>query len=63
MRLTAGGTLSVGGFGNTTYRYGAQVDNVEEIDVFAGNGDIVTCSLIRIPSFSQWRSPAWGSAE
>jgi FAD/FMN-containing dehydrogenase len=44
MRLTAGGTLSVGGFGNTSYRYGAQVDNVEELEVVTGAGDVVRCS-------------------
>lgn len=44
MRLTAGGTLSVGGFGNTSYRYGAQVDNVEELEVVTGAGDVVKCS-------------------
>jgi FAD/FMN-containing dehydrogenase len=33
MMLTVGGTLSVGGTGETSYRFGAQVDNVLELDV------------------------------
>jgi cytokinin dehydrogenase len=44
MRLTAGGTLSVGGFGNTSHHYGAQIDNVEELEVVTGSGDVVKCS-------------------
>ncbi|HYL56648.1 MAG TPA: FAD-binding protein [Gemmatimonadales bacterium] len=44
MALTVGGTLSVGGIGNTSHRYGAQVDNVLELDVVTGDGRLVTCS-------------------
>jgi cytokinin dehydrogenase len=44
MMLTVGGTLSVGGTGETSYRYGAQVDNVLELDVVTGAGEFVTCS-------------------
>jgi len=44
MMLTVGGTLSVGGIGETTYRYGAQVDNVLELDVVTGSGELMTCS-------------------
>jgi cytokinin dehydrogenase len=44
MMLTVGGTLSVGGTGETGYRYGAQVDNVLELDVVTGGGELVTCS-------------------
>jgi FAD/FMN-containing dehydrogenase len=44
MMLTVGGTLSVGGIGETSYRYGAQVDNVVELDVVTGAGELVTCS-------------------
>ena len=39
-----GGTLSAGGIGETTYRYGAQVDNVLELDVVTGTGELMTCS-------------------
>src|SRR5207249_4540648 len=44
MALTAGGTLSVGGLGNTSHLYGAQVDNVTELDVVTGDGRLITCS-------------------
>ena len=44
MMLTVGGTLSVGGTGETGYRYGAQVDNVLELDVVTGAGELLTCS-------------------
>ena len=44
MMLTVGGTLSVGGIGETSYRYGAQVDNVFELDVVTGAGELMTCS-------------------
>jgi FAD/FMN-containing dehydrogenase len=44
MALTVGGTLSVGGIGSTSHHYGAQVDNVTELDVVTGDGRLVTCS-------------------
>lgn len=44
MMLTVGGTLSVGGIGNTSHRYGAQIDNVLELDVVTGDGRLITCS-------------------
>jgi cytokinin dehydrogenase len=47
MMLTVGGTLSVGGTGETGYRYGAQVDNVLELDVVTGAGELVTSSVER----------------
>ena len=45
--LSVGGTLNAGGLGDTSYRLGAQVDNVVELDVVTGSGDFVTCSLSR----------------
>jgi FAD/FMN-containing dehydrogenase len=42
--LSVGGTLSVGGIGGTTYRYGAQVDQVLELQVVTGEGRVETCS-------------------
>lgn len=42
--LTVGGTLSVGGLGETSYRMGAMVDHVEELDVVTGAGELLTCS-------------------
>ncbi|MCY4139870.1 MAG: FAD-binding protein [Rhodobacteraceae bacterium] len=42
--LSVGGTLSAGGFGSTSHEYGAQVDNVRELEVVTGAGHVVTCS-------------------
>jgi cytokinin dehydrogenase len=47
MMLSVGGTLSVGGIGETSYRYGAQVDHVLELDVVTGAGEFVTCTPTR----------------
>ena len=44
MMLTVGGTLSVGGIGSTSLHYGAQIDNVLELDVVTGDGRLITCS-------------------
>jgi FAD/FMN-containing dehydrogenase len=44
LELSIGGTLSAGGVGGASHRYGAQVDNVEELDVVTGTGERVTCS-------------------
>lgn len=42
--LTVGGTLSAGGIGGGSHRYGCQADNVHELDVVTPEGDLVTCS-------------------
>jgi FAD/FMN-containing dehydrogenase len=42
--MTAGGTLNAGGIGETSYRSGAQVDHVCEMDVVTGAGHLVRCS-------------------
>jgi FAD/FMN-containing dehydrogenase len=42
--ITIGGTLSIAGVGIASYKYGAQVDNVTEMEVVTGAGDIVVCS-------------------
>jgi cytokinin dehydrogenase len=47
MVLSVGGTLSVGGIGETSHRFGAQVDHVSELDVVTGAGEFVTCSANR----------------
>ena len=47
--LSVGGTLSVGGVGGTTYRYGAQVDNVLQLQVVTGEGQLQTCSASQQP--------------
>jgi FAD/FMN-containing dehydrogenase len=49
MMLSVGGTLSVGGVGETSWRFGAQVDHVRELDVVTGVGELVTCSATREP--------------
>lgn len=42
--LRVGGTLSIGGIGGQAFRSGLQVDNVLELEVVTGRGEIVTCS-------------------
>lgn len=42
--VTIGGTLSVAGLGVASFRYGAQVDNVVELEVVTGAGEVVVCS-------------------
>jgi FAD/FMN-containing dehydrogenase len=44
LELSVGGTLVVGGVGGTISRYGAQSDNVLELEVVTGEGRQVTCS-------------------
>ncbi len=43
-QLTVGGTLAVGGVSGRSYQYGAQVDNVLELQVVTGEGQLITCS-------------------
>lgn len=47
--LSVGGTLSMGGIGATSFKVGAQVDNVIELDVVTGEGLLVTCSKSELP--------------
>ena len=42
--VTVGGTLSVAGLGPSSHLFGAQADNVEELDVVTGDGRPVCCS-------------------
>jgi FAD/FMN-containing dehydrogenase len=42
--LRVGGTLSVGGIGGQAFRSGFQADNVLELQVVTGRGELVTCS-------------------
>ncbi len=44
MTLTVGGILSAGGVSNSSHLFGAVVDNVEELNVVTGEGDLVKCS-------------------
>ncbi|MCA9874388.1 MAG: FAD-binding protein [Anaerolineales bacterium] len=47
--LSVGGTLSVGGIGGSGYRFGAQVDNVLELQVVTGAGQLEICSPSQNP--------------
>lgn len=44
LHLSIGGVLSVGGIGGTSYRHGAAVDHVLELQVVTGTGKLETCS-------------------
>ena len=44
LELTVGGTLSLGGIGSQSFRHGPQVDNVFELQVVTGEGELVSCS-------------------
>ncbi|MCP3141555.1 FAD-binding protein [Pyxidicoccus xibeiensis] len=57
IELSIGGTLSVGGIGGQAFREGLQVDNVLELDVVTGRGELVRCSRWRErPLFDAVRS-------
>ena len=45
--VTVGGTLSAGGMGTTSHRYGAQVGQVEQLEVVTGTGERALCSATR----------------
>ncbi len=47
--LSVGGTLSLGGIGGAAGHFGTQVDNVLELEVVTGRGEIETCSPTRNP--------------
>jgi cytokinin dehydrogenase len=49
LEMSVGGTLSVGGVSGTSYRYGTQVDNVLELRVVTGEGELVSCSPAQSP--------------
>ncbi len=42
--VSIGGTLSMAGLGVASFRYGTQADNVDELQVVTGEGEIVVCS-------------------
>lgn len=45
--LTICGMLAIGGFGGSSHRHGLQVDNVLELEVVTGCGELITCSPTR----------------
>ena len=49
LNVTVGGTLSIAGIGVASFRHGTQGDNVLELDVVTGTGDLVTCGPDREP--------------
>lgn len=53
LHLSVGGTLSVGGVSGTSWRHGAQVDNVEALEVVTGTGELISCSVTREPELFQ----------
>jgi FAD/FMN-containing dehydrogenase len=42
--VTVGGTLSMGGLGVASWKYGTQADNCLALEVVTGDGEIVSCS-------------------
>ncbi len=42
--VTVGGTLSAGGWGTTSHRYGMQIEHVEQLEVVTGTGARMRCS-------------------
>jgi cytokinin dehydrogenase len=49
LELSVGGTLSAGGIGGASPHYGAQADNVLELEVVTGAGQRTVCSPARQP--------------
>lgn len=47
LRISVGGTISVGGIGGSVHRYGLQCDTVQRIDIVTGEGDLVTATPSR----------------
>ncbi len=46
LELTVGGTVSLGGIGGQAFRFGPNVDNVLELEVVTGRGELVSCSPV-----------------
>lgn len=49
LALSVGGTLSIGGVGVASIHHGAQVDQVRELQVVTGEGELTRCSEEREP--------------
>lgn len=54
--LTVGGTLTIGGIGGTSHRYGKQTDNVLGMEVADPGGVIVSATLRLVPAPERVRS-------
>lgn len=48
--LSVGGTIAVGGIGGSSSRYGMQTDNVLELNIVTGDGQVLTCSAKSNPN-------------
>ncbi|MBK12658.1 MAG: hypothetical protein CL849_03925 [Crocinitomicaceae bacterium] len=46
LKVSVGGTISMGGFGFMSFWRGTQMDQLLELEVVTGNGDVVRCSPI-----------------
>ncbi|GFP83872.1 cytokinin dehydrogenase 1 [Phtheirospermum japonicum] len=44
LHLTVGGTLSYAGISGQAFRYGPQIDNVYQLQVVTGKGEVLNCS-------------------
>ncbi|XP_028766668.1 cytokinin dehydrogenase 1-like [Neltuma alba] len=44
LHLTVGGTLSNAGINGQAFRHGPQIDNIFQLEVVTGKGDVLTCS-------------------
>ncbi|KAF8006973.1 hypothetical protein BT93_K1080 [Corymbia citriodora subsp. variegata] len=44
LHLTVGGTLSAGGISGQAFQHGPQIDNIYELEVVTGKGEVITCS-------------------
>ncbi len=49
LEVSVGGTLSAGGFGTASHRFGAQVEHVLQLEVVTGEGHRVRCSARENP--------------
>ncbi|WP_198525051.1 FAD-binding protein [Kamptonema formosum] len=58
--LSVGGTLSAGGIGGATYLHGLQADNVLELQVVTGEGNLETCSPSQKPDLFSAVLAGWG---
>ncbi|PSR82699.1 Cytokinin dehydrogenase [Actinidia chinensis var. chinensis] len=45
--LTVGGTLSNAGVSEQAFRYGPQTENVTELEVVTGKGELVVCAAVQ----------------
>lgn len=44
LELSVGGTVSLGGIGSQAFRFGPNVDNILELQVVTGEGELISCS-------------------